>query len=178
MPIFAPNIPKIMMKNMKRYLMHLMCAVFALVAMTSCDGFEVNWGNGGNGDNEEDVVSVELARCWHLVSFCGVEAEADIYIDLGKDGKFAIYQRTEELEYTVFNGTYTADEENSLLQGVYSDGEAWASSYHYTVDKEAKTLTLESVERPSEVSIYELSKVPASATANTRSASASDVKPL
>ena len=66
--------------------MHLMCTVFALVAMTSCDGFEVNWGNGGNGDNEEDVVSVELARCWHLVSFCGVEAEADIYIDLGKDG--------------------------------------------------------------------------------------------
>ena len=178
MPIFAPNIPKIMMKNMKRYLMHLMCAVFALVAMTSCDGFEVNWGNGDNGDNEEDVVSVELARCWHLVSFCGVEAEADIYIDLGKDGKFAIYQRTEELEYTVFNGTYTADEENSLLQGVYSDGEAWASSYHYTVDKEAKTLTLESVERPSEVSIYELSKVPASATANTRSASTNDVKPL
>lgn len=154
---------------MKRYLMHLMCAVFALVAMTSCEGFEINWGNG---------VSVELARCWHLVSFCGVEAEADIYIDLGKDGKFAIYQRTEELEYTVFNGTYTADEENSLLQGVYSDGEAWASSYHYTVDKEAKTLTLESVERPSEVSIYELSKVPASATANTRSASVSDVKPL
>ena len=34
--------------------MHLMCAVFALVAMTSCDGFELNWGNGGNGDNEED----------------------------------------------------------------------------------------------------------------------------
>ena len=178
MPIFAPNIPKIMMKNMKRYLMHLACAVFALVAMTSCEGFEVNWGNGGNGDNGEDVVSVELARCWHLVSFCGVEAEADIYIDLGKDGKFAIYQRTEELEYTVFNGTYTADEENSLLQGVYSDGKAWASSYHYTVDKEAKTLTLESVERPSEVSIYELSKVPASVTANTRSALVSDVKPL
>lgn len=181
MSIFAPNIPKIMMKNMKRYLMHLACAVFALVAMTSCEGFEINWGNGGNGDNVEDVedvVSVELARCWHLVSFCGVEAEADIYIDLGKDGKFAIYQRTEELEYTVFNGTYTADEENSLLQGVYSDGEAWASSYHYIVDKEAKTLTLESVERPSEVSIYELSKVPASATANTRSASVNDVKPL
>lgn len=175
MPIFAPKIPKIMMKNMKRYLMHLMCAMFALVAMTSCEGFEINWGNGGN---DEDVVSVELARCWHLVSFCGVEAETDIYIDLGKDGKFAIYQRTEELEYTVFNGTYTADEENSLLQGVYSDGEAWASSYHYTVDKEAKMLTLESVERPSEVSIYELSKVPASATANTKCASVSDVKPL
>lgn len=178
MPIFAPNIPKIMMKNMKRYLMHLACAVFALVAMTSCEGFEINWGNGGNGGNGEDVVSVELARCWHLVRFCGVEAEADIYIDLGKDGKFAIYQRTEELEYTVFNGTYTANEEESLLQGVYSDGEAWASSYHYIVDKEAKTLTLESVERPSEVSIYEASKVPASATANTRSASVNDVKPL
>ena len=178
MPIFAPNIPKIMMKNMKRYLMHLACAVFALVAMTSCEGFEINWGNGGNGNNGEDVVSVELARCWHLVSFCGVEAEADIYIDLGKDGKFAIYQRTEELEYTVFNGTYTANEEESLLSGVYSDGEAWANSYHYAVDKEAKTLTLESVERPSEVSIYELSEVPASATANTRSASVSDVKPL
>jgi hypothetical protein len=89
-----------------------------------------------------------------------------------------IYQRTEGLAYTVFNGTYTVDTENSVVSGVYDDGTTWLTSYNYVVNKEDKTLTLTSTENPSEVAVYEESEVPASATVKTRSALVSDVKPL
>ena len=177
-----------MIKRVKKYLLHLTCLLALLGGMTACEGFEIYWGSGngnetgnenGNGnENGGDENATELSGCWHLVSLYGSEVDADIYIDFGKEDKFVIYQRTESLEFTVFNGTYTIDEEESIVSGVYDDGTQWLSSYNYVVDKENKMLTLTSVENPSEVAVYELSEVPASATANTRSASVSDVKPL
>jgi hypothetical protein len=161
-----------MIQKMKRMLLHWACMMIAVVGLIGCNPPHIE-----GGDDEPQIV-IELARCWQLSSFCGEPTDVDICIDFRKDGKFTIYQRTEELAYTTFTGTYTADEEKSLLSGVYSDGVKWASSYHYTVDKEAETLTLESVERPSEVSIYVPAKVPASATLSSRCASANDVRPL
>ena len=166
-----------MIRKMKKYLLQLTCVAALLGGMTACDGFTVNIGNGnGNGGNEE--VAVELASCWHLVNLYGADVEVDIYIDFGKDGKFAIYQRTEELTYTVFNGTYTVDVESAVISGVYDDGTPWLCDYNYVVDKEAATLTLTNVANPSEVAVYEHSKVPASATTQSRCASVNDVKPL
>ena len=165
----------LMIQKMKKYLLHLMCVVAVLLGMTGCEGPNIGSGSGDD-PSKEDVI--ELRRCWALKSFCGVEADADICINFAKDGKFTIYQRTEELEYTVFDGTYTVDEENSLVSGIYSDGSSWVSSYHYTVDVEARELLLESVENPAEVAVYEPATVPTSALLNTRSASVADVKPL
>jgi hypothetical protein len=80
------------------------------------------------------------------------------------------------LEFAVFNGTYTIDEENSIDSGVYDDGTSWLCDYNFVV--EDKTLTLTNVGNVSEVAVYEESEVSASATVKTRSASVSDVKPL
>ena len=180
-----------MIANVKKYLLQLLCVVALLGCMTACNDVTINLdkgngnstengddngGNGGNSGNDENAV--ELAGCWHLVSLYGSEVDVDIYIDFGKDGKFVIYQRIEELAYTTFKGTYTVDAENSVVSGVYDDGEAWLSDYNYVVDKENKTITLTSTENPSEVAVYEASKVPASATTKSRSASIRDVKPL
>lgn len=160
-----------MIQKMKKYLLHLMCVVALSLGMTSCNPI-----NGGGTGEEEEVI--ELTRCWALKSFCGVEADMDIRINFGKDGYFTIYQRNEALEYTVFNGTYNVDEENSLISGTYEDGSSWVSTYHYIVDVEARELTLESIENPAEVEVYVPAKIPTSATLSTRSASVNDVKPL
>ena len=167
--------------------MHLTCLLALLGGMTACEGFEINWGNGnedepgsetpGTGnENGNDEKANELVNCWHLVTLYGAAVDADIYIDFANEGKFVIYQRTESLEYTVFNGTYTIDEENSVVSGVYDDGTKWLCDYSYVV--EDKTLTLTNVDNPSEVAVYEESEVPASATVKSRSASVNDVKPL
>ena len=163
-----------MIANVKKYLLHLLCAVALLGGMTACDGFNINWGGSGSGSGDENVH--ELVNCWHLVTLYGTAVDADIYIDFGKDGKFAIYQRTESLEFTVFNGTYTIDEENSIVSGVYDDGTLWLCDYSYVV--ESNTLTLTNVDNSSDVAVYEKSKVPASAAADTKCASVNDVKPL
>ena len=159
---------------MRKTLLQLACVLALLGGMTACDGFNINWGNGGTTEETK----VELASCWHLVSMYGSKVDVDIHIDFGKDGNFTIYQRTEDLTYTVFRGTYSNDEENSVISGVYDDGTPWLNSYSYVVDEENKTLTLTSVENPSEVAVYEQSKVPASVTVKSRCASVNDVKPL
>ena len=173
-----------MIQRIKNYVLHLACVLALLGGMTACDGFEINWGGGngngngsgnGNGGTEEVI---ELAGCWHLVNLNATDVDVDIYIDFGKDGKFAIYQRTETLEFTVFNGTYTNDEENAVISGVYDDGTEWLCDYNYVVDKEAKTLSLTNVENVSEVAVYEWATLPASATVQSRCASVNDVKPL
>jgi hypothetical protein len=162
-----------MIQKMKKYLLHLMCVVSLSLMMTSC----IDFNTGDETIEEEEVI--ELTRCWALKSFCGVEAEMDVRINFAKDGNFTIYQRNEALTYTVFNGTYEVDAENSLISGTYEDGASWVSTYHYIVDVEARELTLESVENPAEVAVYAPSKIPASATtSSTRSASVNDVKPL
>ena len=108
-----------MIQKIKKHLLYLLCVAALLGGMTACDGLNVNCGNGtgtgtgsgnenGNengGENGGDENTHELVNCWHLVALYGAEVDVDIYIDFGKDGKFAIYQRTESLEFTVLNGT-------------------------------------------------------------------------
>ncbi len=170
-----------MIQGIKRCLLHLVCVMALAVGATSCEGIEITFGGGGDDDNNNNnntQVDVSLTRCWRLVSFCGAPADVDILIDFAKDGKFTIYQRSEELTYTVFNGTYTTDEENKTLSGVYSDGVKWATDYKYDVNTEAKELTLESINNPSEVAIYEIADAPVTKVVNLRNAMPNDVKPL
>ena len=78
--------------------------------------------------------------------------------------------------YSQYTGTYTLDKENSILSGVYSDGEAWGSSSKYSISEDIN-LTLKSVNNPSEVSVYVPAKMPEVASAQSLSR-AGNVKPL
>lgn len=113
---------------------------------------------------------------WHIKSFCGAVASADLYIEFTEDGKFTILQRTEMDGYSKYTGTYTVDTENSILSGVYSDGEPWSNSYKYSLD-ENLNLVLVNTSLESEVSVYEPSELPSGAGVQSMSR-ASDVKPL
>lgn len=114
---------------------------------------------------------------WHLMKFCGADAEVDLYIDFSRDGKFTIYQRSGDLIYSKFEGTYTVNSAESIISGVYDDGEAWTDSYKFSLDRNGN-LVLESVNNSAEVAVYEPSEMP---SANKQSASrgvTSSVKPL
>ena len=173
-----------MIRKFAKHLFQLVCAMVMVVGAVGCEGLHFGIISGGNDDNNNNnndkpvQVDVTLTRCWRLFSFCGVPTEVDILIDFAKDGKFTIYQRSEELTYTVFNGTYTTDEENKRLSGVYSDGVKWATDYIYDVNTEVKELTLESVNNPSEVAIYEIADAPVTKAVNLQNATPNDVKPL
>lgn len=112
---------------------------------------------------------------WKLVAFCGHNTEADIYITLKEDSTFTLYQREDDLEYSLFVGTYIYDEATSMVTGQYANGKAWNCAYHIlTLD--AKSLVWESDTTPVEVSEYCRSKAPQIVT-GSRAANA-DVKPF
>jgi hypothetical protein len=113
---------------------------------------------------------------WHLVKFCGNDAAIDLYMKFTRDNKFEIYQREGELKYSRFTGTYAVDVENSIISGVYSDGEAWADSYKFSLNGE--NLVFESQSNSAEVSIYEPAEMPSATTQSVSRTVASDVKPL
>jgi hypothetical protein len=113
---------------------------------------------------------------WHLVKFCGNDAAIDLYMKFTRDNKFEIYQREGELKYSRFTGTYAVDVENSIISGVYSDGEAWADSYKFSLN--GGNLVFESQSNSAEVSIYEPAEMPSATTQSVSRAVASDVKPL
>ena len=157
-----------MIQRVKKHLLQLVGAIAILGITTAC------WG----GIEEIKPEEIRLTRCWRLDTFCNAPADVNIYIDLTNDGNFTICQLTEALNYTVFEGTYTVDEENTILSGVYSDGTSWADDYAYVLDKENKSLTLTGVNRPSEVSIYKPAEMPDLDKYTRSTAVENDVKPL
>lgn len=117
-----------------------------------------------------------VAYAWCIKSFCGSSVAADLYIKFNTNATFTILQRTEMNGYRQYTGTYTLDKENSVLSGVYSDGERWGSSYKYSFDDEIN-LTLESVTNSSEVSVYVPTRMPNVTLVQSLSC-VGDVKPL
>ena len=96
---------------------------------------------------------------WRMKSFCGVDAEVDIYIQFNADNTFRMMQRSGSAGYTEYSGTYSADKEQSILSGVYSDGVSWATDYRFSFNEE-NNLVLESMAESAEVSVYVASEMP------------------
>lgn len=168
-----------MIRKIKNYLLHLLCIIATLSIITGCNDYKVDIKPEEGGDDENGTEeSVQSIICWHLKSFCNEVVDVDIYIDFGEDGTFAIYQRTGKMSYTVFKGTYTIDEENSIMTGIYDDGTPWASSYQYTKTADPEELILESIENPGEVSVYELAELKNVNLLQKSRMAANDIKPL
>ena len=148
-----------MLHNMKRFFATAVALIAVLLSVTSC-GEKVNEG---------------LPGTWKLVAFCGHNTDADIYITLKEDSSFTLYQREDDLEYSLFVGTYIYDEATSMVTGEYANGKAWNSAYHITT-LNAKSLVWESDTTPVEVSEYCRSKAPQIVTGSR--AAIADVKPF
>ena len=69
------------MKNIKIFCMLLA----SLVALSGCSKSD---NNGGKNPGKETLVGE-----WHMVSWTGATATADIYISFTEEGTFDLYQR-------------------------------------------------------------------------------------
>lgn len=128
--------------------------------------------------NIEPTIIPQLIGSWHLKSFCGVAPEANLYMEFLTDYTFTILQHTEVSGYKQFTGTFTIDRANSIVSGRYSDGESWGDSYKFGLNDKGE-LVMTSVTNGEEVSIYELSDMPYTASTQMYSrATAHDIKPL
>lgn len=138
------------MKNFKIW--SLMALVVAFVA---CEPVDDGGNNGGGGNISEEGLIGE----WQLKTWNNEDSPVDIYLGLKKDGSFELYQRSYTVFYELYTGSFSVS--NGVLSGVYSDGEAWGSTYSFALTSEDKILTLTSNSKPAVESVYERSEIPA-----------------
>lgn len=141
------------------------------------ENVKVSTNNITSCSNASKIELSAIIGSWRLKSFCGSAAEVDLYIDFSRYGTFTILQRTDDLVYTTYEGTYTANSKTSVVTGVYSDGTAWVNSYKFSLDND-NNLILESIENPSEISVYESTEMPTPSPQSVSRAARNSVKPL
>lgn len=103
-----------------------------------------------------DADTSALAGDWHLTEWCGSEPGFDVYLSITEDGVVSLYQRIASRLWETFYSTVSY--ENGVIDGVYTDGVAWAHSYNVAV--EGDTMTWTSTTDSREVSVYTRSELP------------------
>ncbi|WP_300798562.1 lipocalin family protein [uncultured Alistipes sp.] len=122
----------------------------ALVALSGCTKSDNNGGNKEEGKGT-------LVGQWHMVTWYGATATADIYISFTEEGTFDLYQRIYSPAYEHYSGTYTYH--NNVLSGKYSDNQPWASEYDAFFSTDGR-MTLTSTSSTSDISVYEKTTIP------------------
>lgn len=107
--------------------------IWSLVAMlffglTSCETPD----NGGTGNGGGNSVVKDIVDEWALVSWSDTDPVFNVYVDFNEDGTFEMYQQVYSLTYELYSGNYAVMD--GVLNGSYSDGEAWKCGYTATVD--------------------------------------------
>ena len=128
----------------------LFCAFFA----TSCVG------------GLKDTLPTDILAEWHLIEnpllTDRTDEIIDVYVEFKADGTFVLYQKdySTPIYYNTYTGTYLLTE--AVLTGRYSDGKNWGSptGYNASYSKETGLLTLVSIDRPEDISVYEKKAVP------------------
>lgn len=80
---------------------------------------------------------------WQLTEMTDYEASAlpSIYIEFTADLNFVIYQKVGDVpRYRKYDGTYTVD--GTVINGKYSDGEDWGSSYRAAFEADGDVLVM------------------------------------
>lgn len=80
---------------------------------------------------------------WQLTEMTDYEASAlpSIYIEFTADLNFVIYQKVGDVpRYRKYDGTYSVD--GTVINGKYSDGEDWGSSYRAAFEADGDVLVM------------------------------------
>ena len=141
---------------MKNYIKFVALALLTVLTVTGCEK-----------DNKEPVINSSITGDWHLESSTVAE-QADVYMSLGTNGRFVIYQHLSTLGYEKFEGTYSVTA--TTLTGVYDDGVEWNGVYEYTLSGNGNTLTTVLKGAVStETSVYARTEIPAELPVLTQS---------
>ena len=116
---------------MKRIL-NILAAILFIGFATSCE--------------KAPKLDVGIVGEWQLVEMTGYEASnlPVVYVEFTAEKNFDIYQKVGDVSrFRKYSGTYTIEE--SLLTGVYNDGEDWGSAYRASLEADGELLVLTAV---------------------------------
>ena len=112
--------------NMKKIL-YIISAALIIIGCSDKNG----------GADKGMSIKDQICGEWHSNTL--PTEDSDIYISLGTDGVFELYQKIGDGDYRLYRGTWSV--EGNLLTGKYNDGEDWGASYNVTVKDDSMTLT-------------------------------------
>lgn len=98
---------------------------------------------------KEKEIPLNIIGTWNLKTVQTKAASmggtsVDVYVVFNEDNSFSLYQKVGGAgRYSSYSGTWTLT--GTSLNGKYSDGKSWGSSYEVSQDKERTTLVLSSV---------------------------------
>lgn len=115
--------------------------------------------NQGGGEERKEWNSTgTLVGDWVLTGWADTASEDRIYLRLNEDSTFELYQRVYSVLWMRYTGTFTLN--NAVLQGVYSDGQAWGSDYKIEYSDEPLRIRLTSTADDKDVSVYSSTTIP------------------
>lgn len=129
---------------MKKYITLLFSAIM-LFCLTGCK-------------EDKPEVAKGLAGEWKLSTWNNEAAAFDVYMELGEDGSFNLYQKVQTLSYEHFKGSF--ESKGGVLNGTYEDGIAWSGSYRYELSADGNTLSLASTASFPVTSTYVRTQIP------------------
>ena len=102
-----------------------------------------------------------VAGTWHLTEWRGAAPSFEVYIDITEDGVVTLWQKIEHREWECFYSS--ANVENGIISGVYSDGVAWGTSYYISTTQ--NSMVWVDVADATDISVYTRSELPVGLTA-------------
>lgn len=81
-------------------------------------------GDKGGGEGKPSCDGWMLIR-WNG----GEELSGTVYLQLGEDNRFSLYQNLRTAGFATFTGSYSLSGDGTVLSGVYTGGTPWESSY-------------------------------------------------
>ena len=140
------------MKSIKIFLMS------AMLLMVGC-GDPDNSNTGGGGNGEEWQTTGKIVGEWELTEWNDSEENPmRVYIRFNENNTFDLYQRIYSAIWVHYTGTFSL--KDSVLKGVYSDGEAWSADYNIAYSTTPLRIRLTNTEDENDVSIYAASEIP------------------
>lgn len=92
---------------------------------------------------EPQKKAIDISGDWCLVELETKSATigdvaVEVYLKFN-DGRFFLYQKVGEGRFRAYEGTYTLT--SDLLEGTYSDGKPWGTSYKVSLEDDLMTLS-------------------------------------
>lgn len=133
--------------------------ILALLVFAGC-----NEPNDPQPPVEEATLGEKIVGEWHCVIS---DLEADIYLSLGSDQNFELYQKVGDGRHRVYKGIWSADNASGILSGKYNDGSVWGSSYKVTLSEDGESMTLAAEKASDKEQVYQRCTIPAEVKDNS-----------
>lgn len=130
--------------------------------MSTSEKISINIPKGETPDTppappaDGDADTSDIAGTWHLALWRGAVPSFDVYLSITEGGVVSLWQRITTHEWELYYST--AEINNGVISGLYTDGVAWSTSY--SISLSGDSMTWVATNDSTDISVYERAELP------------------